>query len=62
MHRVTKGVYAPPTPRSGQAYGFEPLVMLLEAEQLARSIAEDPFPDGESEPGRAWSSVVKAMD
>jgi len=35
----------------GNAYGFEPLVMLLEVEQLARIIADNPFPDAESEPG-----------
>jgi uncharacterized protein (DUF1697 family) len=35
----------------GKAYGFEPLVMLLEVEQLARIIAENPFPEAESEPG-----------
>ncbi len=36
----------------GKQYGFEPLVILLEAEQLARIIAENPFPEAESEPGR----------
>ena len=35
----------------GKSYGFEPLVMLLEVEQLARIIADNPFPDAESEPG-----------
>ena len=35
----------------GKEYGFEPLVILLEAEQLARIIADNPFPEGESEPG-----------
>ncbi|MBC8877135.1 MAG: DUF1697 domain-containing protein [Planctomycetes bacterium] len=35
----------------GKAYGFEPLVMLLETEKLARIIADNPFPEAESEPG-----------
>jgi len=35
----------------GKGYGFEPLVMLLEVEQLERIIADNPFPDAESEPG-----------
>jgi uncharacterized protein (DUF1697 family) len=35
----------------GKAYEFEPLVMLLETEKLARIIADNPFPEAESEPG-----------
>jgi uncharacterized protein (DUF1697 family) len=35
----------------GKAYGFEPLVILLEPEKLARIIADNPFPEAESEPG-----------
>ena len=35
----------------GKAYGFEPFVMMLEVEQLARVVAENPFPEAESEPG-----------
>ena len=35
----------------GKAYEFEPLAMLLETEQLARIIADDPFPEAEAEPG-----------
>lgn len=35
----------------GQAYGFEPFVMMLEVEQLAGIIADNPFPEAESEPG-----------
>ncbi|MHC4354690.1 MAG: DUF1697 domain-containing protein [Planctomycetota bacterium] len=35
----------------GKEYGFEPLVMLLEPEKLARIIAGNPFPEAEAEPG-----------
>jgi uncharacterized protein (DUF1697 family) len=35
----------------GQTYDFEPLVMLLEPERLARIIADNPFPEAEAEPG-----------
>ena len=35
----------------GKAYGFEPFVMMLEMDQLARIIADNPFPEAESEPG-----------
>ncbi len=35
----------------GKEYEFKPLVMLLETEQLARIIADNPFPEAESEPG-----------
>jgi uncharacterized protein (DUF1697 family) len=35
----------------GKAYEFEPLVMLLEPEELARIISDNPFPEAESEPG-----------
>ncbi len=35
----------------GKAYGFEPLVMLLEPEKLERIIADNPFPEAKSEPG-----------
>ena len=41
--RITAGI--------GRAYGFEPFVMLLEVEQLARIVSENPFPEAESEPG-----------
>ena len=33
-------------------YEFKPLVILLGAEKLARIIVDNPFPEGESEPGR----------
>jgi uncharacterized protein (DUF1697 family) len=33
----------------GKAYEFKPLVMLLETEQLARIIADNPFPEAEAE-------------
>ena len=35
----------------GKAYGFKPFVMMLEVEQLERVVAENPFPEAESEPG-----------
>lgn len=35
----------------GKAYGFEPIVILLEIEQLAGIVAENPFPEAESKPG-----------
>jgi uncharacterized protein (DUF1697 family) len=35
----------------GQAYDFEPLALLLETEQLARIVADNPFPEAEAEPG-----------
>ena len=35
----------------GKEYGFKPLVMMLETEQLARIIADNPFPEAEAEPG-----------
>lgn len=35
----------------GKAFGFEPLVMMLEMDQLARIIEDNPFPEAESEPG-----------
>ena len=35
----------------GKKYEFEPLVILLETEQLARVIEDNPFPEAESEPG-----------
>ncbi|MHC4586361.1 MAG: DUF1697 domain-containing protein [Planctomycetota bacterium] len=35
----------------GKEYEFKPLVMLLETEQLARIISDNPFPEAESEPG-----------
>ena len=35
----------------GKAYEFEPLVMLLETEKLARIIADNPFPEAGAEPG-----------
>jgi uncharacterized protein (DUF1697 family) len=45
--RLTKRISA----AIGKAYGFEPLVMLLEPEKLARIIADNPFCEAESEPG-----------
>jgi uncharacterized protein (DUF1697 family) len=35
----------------GKACGFEPLVMLMETEKLARIISDNPFPTAECEPG-----------
>ena len=35
----------------GKEYGFEPVVMLVEPEKLERIIADNPFPEAESEPG-----------
>jgi uncharacterized protein (DUF1697 family) len=34
----------------GKQYGFEPRVLLLEVEEFARIMADNPFPEGESEP------------
>jgi len=45
----------------GKAYGFEPLVMLLEVEQLARIISDNPFPEAESEPGSLVVGFLTAV-
>ena len=45
----------------GKAYGFEPLVMLLEPEKLARIIADNPFPEAESEPGALVVGFLTAV-
>ena len=45
----------------GKEYGFEPIVMLLETEQLARIIADNPFPEGESEPGSLVVGFLTAV-
>lgn len=34
-----------------KAFGFDPLVMMLEVDELRRIIAGNPFPEAESEPG-----------
>ena len=43
----------------GKKYGFEPLVMLLETEQLARIIADNPFPEAEAEPEVDWTGSAQ---
>lgn len=45
----------------GKAYGFEPLVMLLEVEQLARIISDNPFPGAESEPSSLVVGFLTAV-
>ena len=45
----------------GKAYGFKPLVMLLETEKLARIIADNPFPEAESEPGALVVGFLTAV-
>jgi uncharacterized protein (DUF1697 family) len=45
----------------GKAYEFEPLVMLLETEKLARIIADNPFPEAESEPGSLVVGFLTAV-
>ena len=45
----------------GKQYEFEPLVMLLETEQLARIIADNPFPEAEAEPGALVVGFLTAV-
>ena len=45
----------------GKAYEFEPLVMLLETEKLARIISDNPFPEAESEPGSLVVGFLTAV-
>ena len=45
----------------GKAYEFEPLVMLLETEKLARIISDNPFPEAESEPGALVVGFLTAV-
>ena len=45
----------------GKEYGFEPLVMLLEPEKLARIISDNPFPEAESEPGALVVGFLTAV-
>ena len=45
----------------GKAYEFEPLVMLLETEKLARIIADNPFPEAEAEPGALVVGFLTAV-
>ena len=45
----------------GKAYEFEPLVMSLETEKLARIIADNPFPEAESEPGSLVVGFLTAV-
>ncbi|MHC4535797.1 MAG: DUF1697 domain-containing protein [Planctomycetota bacterium] len=45
----------------GNAYEFEPIVMLLETEELARIIADNPFPEAESEPGSLVVGFLTAV-
>ena len=45
----------------GKEYEFEPLVMLLETEKLARIIADNPFPEAESEPGSLVVGFLTAV-
>jgi uncharacterized protein (DUF1697 family) len=45
----------------GKAYEFEPLVMLLETETLARIISDNPFPDAEAEPGALVVGFLTAV-
>lgn len=35
----------------GNSYDFQPYTMLFQVDELARAIAENPFPEAESEPG-----------
>ncbi|MHC4169362.1 MAG: DUF1697 domain-containing protein [Planctomycetota bacterium] len=42
-------------------YGFEPLVMLLEPEKLARIVADNPFGEAESEPGSLVVGFLTAV-
>ena len=44
----------------GKEYEFKPLVMLLETEQLARIIADNPFPEAEAEPGALVVGLLTA--
>jgi uncharacterized protein (DUF1697 family) len=44
----------------GKEYEFKPLVMLLETEQLARIIADNPFPEAEAEPGSLVVGILTA--
>ena len=45
----------------GKEYEFKPLVMLLETEQLARIIADNPFPEAEAEPGALVVGFLTAV-
>ena len=45
----------------GKEYGFKPLVMLLETEQLARIIADNPFPEAQSEAGSLVVGFLTAV-
>jgi uncharacterized protein (DUF1697 family) len=45
----------------GKAYEFEPLVILLEPEKLARIIADNPFPEAEAEPGALVVGFLPAV-
>ena len=44
----------------GKEYEFKPLVMLLETEQLARIISDNPFPEAEAEPGSLVAGILTA--
>ena len=45
----------------GKEYEFEPLVMLLETEQLARIITDNLFPEAEAEPGSLVVGFLTAV-
>jgi uncharacterized protein (DUF1697 family) len=45
----------------GKEYEFKPLVMLLETEQLAQIITDNPFPEAEAEPGSLVVGFLTAV-
>ncbi|MHC4205642.1 MAG: DUF1697 domain-containing protein [Planctomycetota bacterium] len=45
----------------GKEYEFKPLVMLLETKQLAKIIADNPFPEAEAEPGALVVGFLTAV-
>jgi uncharacterized protein (DUF1697 family) len=45
----------------GKEYEFQPLVMLLETERLARIISDNPFPEAKAEPGSLVVGFLTAV-